>query len=37
LKHSAGVEHDTPHPSEAYEQFTRPAPDIPFRGEFLID
>jgi uncharacterized cupin superfamily protein len=35
LKHGAGVEHDTPHPSEAYARFTRPAPDIPFRGEFL--
>jgi uncharacterized cupin superfamily protein len=35
LKHRAGVEHDTPHPSEAYSRFTRPAPDVPFREEFL--
>ena len=35
LKHGAGVERDTPHPSEAYSRFTRPAPDIPFREEFL--
>ena len=35
LKHRAGVEQDTPHPHEAYARFTRPAPQIPFRGEFL--
>jgi uncharacterized cupin superfamily protein len=35
LRHGAGVEQDTPHPSEAYARFTRPAPDIPFREEFL--
>ena len=35
LKHRAGVERDTPHPREAYARFTRPAPDIPFRDEFL--
>jgi uncharacterized cupin superfamily protein len=35
LKHRAGVERDTPHPKEAYARFTRPAPDIPFRDEFL--
>jgi hypothetical protein len=35
LKHGAGVEQDTPQPSEAYSRFTRPAPDIPFREEFL--
>jgi uncharacterized cupin superfamily protein len=37
LKHRAGVEQDTPHPSEAYSRFTRPAPDVPFRDEFLTD
>ncbi len=37
LKHRAGVERETPHPQEAYAPFTRPAPDIPFRGEFLPD
>ena len=35
LKHGAGVEHETPHPQEAYARFTRPAPDVPFREEFL--
>ena len=35
LKHGAGVEQDTPHPKEAYARFTRPAPDVPFREEFL--
>ncbi len=36
LKHRAGVEQTTPHPNEAYASFTRPAPDIPFRSEFLV-
>lgn len=35
LKHSAGVEQETPSPNEAYAKFTRPAPDIDFREEFL--
>jgi uncharacterized cupin superfamily protein len=35
LKHAAGVEHETPHPKEAYARFTRPAPEIDFREEFL--
>ena len=35
LKHGAGVEHDTPSPKEAYAHVTRPAPDVPFREEFL--
>ena len=35
LEHGAGVEHETPHPKEAYAHFTRPAPDTPFREEFL--
>jgi hypothetical protein len=35
LTHRAGVEHETPDPKEAYARFTRPAPDIAFRGEFL--
>jgi uncharacterized cupin superfamily protein len=35
LKHRAGVELETPLPKEAYARFTRPAPDIPFRDEFL--
>lgn len=35
LKHAAGVEEETPHPKEAYARFTRPAPDVPFREEFL--
>jgi uncharacterized cupin superfamily protein len=35
LKHSAGVEHDTPSPKEAYAKFTRPTPPTDFREEFL--
>jgi uncharacterized cupin superfamily protein len=35
LRHGAGVEHDTPHPREAYARFTRPAPQVAFREEFL--
>ena len=35
LAHRAGVEQDTPHPKEAYARFTRPAPDVAFREEFL--
>jgi uncharacterized cupin superfamily protein len=35
LKHAAGVEVETPEPREAYAKFTRPAPDVPFREEFL--
>jgi uncharacterized cupin superfamily protein len=35
LKHDAGVETETPHPKEAYARFTRPAPEVPFREEFL--
>ena len=35
LTHGAGVEQDTPHPQEAYARFTRPAPEIQFRSEFL--
>jgi uncharacterized cupin superfamily protein len=35
LKHGAGVERETPHPKEAYARFTRPAPEVPFRDEFL--
>ncbi len=35
LRHGAGVEHETPNPKEAYARFTRPAPEVPFRGEFL--
>jgi len=35
LRYGAGVEHDTPSPNEAYAHVTRPAPDIPFREEFL--
>jgi uncharacterized cupin superfamily protein len=35
LKHRAGVERETPHPKEAYAPFTRPAPTVPFRDEFL--
>ena len=37
LKHAAGVEVETPEPREAYAKFTRPAPDVPFREEFLTD
>jgi uncharacterized cupin superfamily protein len=35
LKHGAGVEQNTPHPKQAYSRFTRPAPYVPFREEFL--
>jgi uncharacterized cupin superfamily protein len=35
LRHDAGVEADTSSPKEAYARFTRPAPDVPFREEFL--
>jgi uncharacterized cupin superfamily protein len=35
LTHGAGVEQETPHPKQAYARFTRPAPDVPFRDEFL--
>lgn len=35
LAHGAGVEQDTPSPKEAYARFTRPAPDVEFREEFL--
>jgi uncharacterized cupin superfamily protein len=35
LRHGAGVEQETPHPKEAYASFTRPAPDVVFREEFL--
>jgi len=35
LRLNAGVEQDTPSPKEAYARFTRPAPDVPFREEFL--
>jgi uncharacterized cupin superfamily protein len=35
LKHDACVEQETPEPGEAYARFTRPAPDVPFREEFL--
>jgi uncharacterized cupin superfamily protein len=35
LAHGAGVEHETPYPKEAYARFTRPAPDVAFRNEFL--
>jgi len=35
LQHSAGVEQETPSPNEAYAKFTRPAPDVAFREEFL--
>lgn len=34
-KHGAGVDVETPHPKEAYASFTRPAPPIGFREEFL--
>jgi uncharacterized cupin superfamily protein len=34
-KHHASVEHATGDPREAYAPFTRPAPDTPFREEFL--
>jgi uncharacterized cupin superfamily protein len=35
LSHGAGVEVETPSPREAYAKFTRPAPDVAFREEFL--
>jgi uncharacterized cupin superfamily protein len=35
LAHGAGVERETPEPHEAYARFTRPAPVVPFREEFL--
>jgi uncharacterized cupin superfamily protein len=35
LRHRAGVERETPSPQEAYARFTRPAPEVPFREEFL--
>jgi hypothetical protein len=35
LRHRAGVERDTPSPTEAYARFTKPAPDVPFREAFL--
>jgi uncharacterized cupin superfamily protein len=35
LRHEAGVEEATPSPKEAYAKFTRPAPDVDFREEFL--
>jgi uncharacterized cupin superfamily protein len=35
LGHGAGVERETDQPREAYARFTRPAPDIPYRDEFL--
>lgn len=35
LRHDAGVEQETPHPKQAYARFTRPAPEIDFREEFL--
>ena len=35
LKHAAGVAETTPHPKEAYARFTRPAPEVEFREEFL--
>jgi len=35
LRHGAGVEVETPAPREAYARFTRPAPDVDFREEFL--
>jgi uncharacterized cupin superfamily protein len=35
LARGAGVETETPHPKEAYARFTRPAPEVPFREEFL--
>ena len=35
LKHGAGVEQETPEPREAYARFTRPAPPVEFREEFL--
>ncbi len=37
LEHGAGVEQETPDPKEAYARFTRPAPNVPFRGKFLAE
>lgn len=37
LRYGAGVNNATPNPKEAYARFTRPAPVVPFRGEFLAD
>ena len=37
LKHGAGVQKDTRDAQEAYAPFTRPAPEIRFRGEFLSE
>jgi uncharacterized cupin superfamily protein len=37
LRHGASVEHETPDPKEAYARFTRPAPEISFRAEFLLE
>jgi uncharacterized cupin superfamily protein len=34
-KYGAGVDVETSHPKEAYARFTRPAPDVEFREEFL--
>jgi hypothetical protein len=35
LRHGAAVERETHVPKEAYARFTRPAPQVPFREEFL--
>jgi hypothetical protein len=35
LEHGAGVEQETPDPKEGYARFARPAPNVPFRDEFL--
>jgi len=35
LSHEAGVAHETPYPKQAYAAFTRPAPETPYRDEFL--
>ena len=35
LRHGAGVERETHVPEEAYARFTRPAPAVQFREEFL--
>ncbi|HEX4518871.1 MAG TPA: cupin domain-containing protein [Gaiellaceae bacterium] len=35
LEHGAGVERETPEPKQAYAPFTRPAPTVAFREEFL--
>jgi uncharacterized cupin superfamily protein len=34
-RHGAGVERETTQPDEAYAWTTRPAPEVPFREEFL--